>query len=265
MPKGVEEVFQRRAYTSDLPQLAEMRAFLRSACRAVWDRHEDEVALEELELALSEAAANIMLHAYKGEKGRPIEMEVEADAEKVYVSLYHTGVDFDPAAVKAPAFDGTRESGFGLYLMGQLVDEVRYLRTADGRRGARLVKNRKPTGDSSMQPGVEIIDGVAVVTVSLEQLDASNADDFRRELGPVLQEHRQVVLDLGRVQFVDSRGCGAIISCLKQLSGVGGDLKLCGASRNVRQVFELIRLHKICEILPSRDEAVRAFHSGRSA
>jgi hypothetical protein len=28
-------------------------------------------------------------------------------------------------------------------------------------------------------------------------------------------------------------------------------------------VFELIRLHKICEILPTRDEAVRAFQAPR--
>src|SRR5437660_844843 len=81
-----------------------------------------------------------------------------------------------------------------------------------------------------------------------EQLDAGNADDFRRDLSPVLQDCHKLVLDLSRVQFVDSRGCGAIIGCLKQVSAAGGDLKLCQVTRAVRTVFELIRLHRICEI-----------------
>jgi anti-sigma B factor antagonist len=110
-----------------------------------------------------------------------------------------------------------------------------------------------------MQTAVEQIGDVTVVTINEEQLDAGNADDFRQDIAPVLKECRKLVLDLTRVRFVDSRGCGAILSCLKQLSTNAGDLKLCGVSKYVRTVFDLIRLHKICEIVESQDEAVRAF------
>jgi anti-sigma B factor antagonist len=110
-----------------------------------------------------------------------------------------------------------------------------------------------------MQTTLEKIGDVTVVAIHEEQLDAGNSDDFRQDLAPVLKDTRKLVLDLERVQFVDSRGCGAILSCLKQLSANGGDLKLCNVGRYVRTVFDLIRLHKICEILGTRDEAVRAF------
>jgi anti-sigma B factor antagonist len=110
-----------------------------------------------------------------------------------------------------------------------------------------------------MQPTVERIGNVAMVTVNDEQLDASNADDFRRDMTPILQDARKVVLALGRVQFVDSRGCGVILSCLKTLSAGGGDLKLCEVNKPVRTVFELIRLHRICEILNTREDALQAF------
>lgn len=113
-----------------------------------------------------------------------------------------------------------------------------------------------------MQPEVEQVGDVTVATVHLEQLDASNAEDFRRDMAPVLQDARQLVLDLSRVQFVDSRGCGAILSCLKHVNEAGGDLKLCCVGRPVRMVFELIRLHRICEILGTREEAVKAFGKG---
>jgi anti-sigma B factor antagonist len=112
-----------------------------------------------------------------------------------------------------------------------------------------------------MQLTVEKLGDVAVVTLNSEQFDASNADDFRRDMAPVLQDWRKVVLDLGRVQFVDSRGCGAILSCLKHLSAEGGDLKLCRVNRPVLGVFELIRLRRICDILATREEALQAFGS----
>jgi anti-sigma B factor antagonist len=110
-----------------------------------------------------------------------------------------------------------------------------------------------------MQPTVETIKGVTVVRVNLEQLDAGNSEDFRRDMAPILQDCRKLVLDLTGVQFADSRGCGAILSCLKQVASVGGDLKICNVSRPVRMVFELIRLHRLCEILATVDQAVEAF------
>jgi anti-sigma B factor antagonist len=114
-----------------------------------------------------------------------------------------------------------------------------------------------------MKPTIEKVGDVTVVAVPVEELDASNAEDFRRALAPVLKDCRKLVLDLGRVQFVDSRGCGMILSCLKQISPAGGDLKLCGVNEAVSMVFDLIRMHKICEIVGTRDEAVQAFQNSK--
>jgi len=66
---------------------------------------------------------------------------------------------------------------------------------------------------------------------------------------------------LGRLRFVDSSGLGAFISCLRKLNAKGGDLKLCGMSKQVRAVFELVRMHRIFDIFGTRDEALRAFQA----
>ena|SRR5271166_1286847 len=112
-----------------------------------------------------------------------------------------------------------------------------------------------------MQPTVEKIGDVTVVTVNVDQLDAGNADDFRQQMAPVLEGCRKLVLDLSRVRFMDSRGCGSILSCLKRLSEAHGDLKICHVNQFVRTVFDLIRLHKVCDILGTREEAVKAFQA----
>lgn len=105
---------------------------------------------------------------------------------------------------------------------------------------------------------------IAIVTVNSEQLDVSNADDFRKQMESVLHDYHKVALDLGRVEFVDSRGCGALLSCLKNVTEAGGDLKLFSVTGPVRTVFDLIRLHRICEILDTKAQAIQAFRkSGR--
>jgi anti-sigma B factor antagonist len=110
-----------------------------------------------------------------------------------------------------------------------------------------------------MQLVVEQIGDVAVSSVPVEELDAGNAGEFKRDIAPVLDANAKVVLDLSRVRFVDSSGLGAFISCLRKLNARGGDLKLCGMSKQVRGVFELVRMHRVFDILPGRDDAVAAF------
>lgn len=247
-----------REFASELQQLAEIRRLTRESCERAWGEGHER-AVQELELALQEAAANVVRHAYSGEAGGTIELDLEVDADVCRVALWHGGRDFDPARVPPPSFDGSREGGFGQYLMGVAADEVRYYRGATGRRGVRLVKRRTPARGKKMNMLVETFGDVAVVTVNESQLDASNADDFRQAVGPVLEDHKKLVLDLGRVEFADSRGCGAILSCLKRTTEAGGDLRICNVTRPVRTVFDFIRLHRICDIVATKDQAVAAF------
>jgi len=139
---GGPAVVLRQEFPNDLHQLPALRAFVRSACRNAWGAEGSEEALILLELAVGEVAANIILHAYKGQKGPPIEVVVDVNQDRVCVSFYHGGEDFDPSSARPPSFDGSRETGFGLYLVEQAVDEVRYGRDDRGRAGIHLVKSR---------------------------------------------------------------------------------------------------------------------------
>ena len=55
------------------------------------------------------------------------------------------------------------------------------------------------------------------------------------------------------------RGLGAILSCLKELVALGGDLKLCGLQPIVQRTFERARMTPIIEIYPTCDEAVASY------
>ena len=110
-----------------------------------------------------------------------------------------------------------------------------------------------------MDLAVEKEGHVAVAVVPVDELDASNVMEFKRDIAPILEAQTELVLDLSRLRFVDSSGLGAMLSCLRQLTAKGGDLKLCGMAKQVRTVFELVRMHRIFDIYATQKEAVCAF------
>jgi anti-sigma B factor antagonist len=110
-----------------------------------------------------------------------------------------------------------------------------------------------------MELNIEIIGEVAVAKVFVDELDASNSGEFKQQIAPVLAAHSKVVIDLGELRFIDSSGLGAMLSCLRQLTAKGGDLKLCQLSPPVRAAFELVRLHRVLDIYANRAAAVQAF------
>jgi len=124
---------------SDLTQLGAARKFVRTFCCGLLD----EDSIGALELAVNEGVSNIMKHAYVGRADQRIHLEAEAYADHVSVRLHHLGDPFDPAAAPAPALDGSRESGFGAYIISKSVDQVRYYRDERGRNCVALTKVRK--------------------------------------------------------------------------------------------------------------------------
>jgi anti-sigma B factor antagonist len=110
-----------------------------------------------------------------------------------------------------------------------------------------------------MDIAVDTIGDVVVVHLLVEELDASNVDEFKRSMTSVLETNTKLVFDLHRLRFTDSSGLGAFLSCLRHVNARGGDMKLCGLSPQVRTVFELVRLHRIFDIYSTPEDAIRAF------
>jgi anti-sigma regulatory factor (Ser/Thr protein kinase) len=91
-----------------------------------------------------------MKHAYHGRADQRIELDADAFPDRVSIRLHHLGDSFDPASVSPPALDGSRESGFGIYLISRSVDNVRYSRDERGRNCVTLVKVLSPDRGRTM-------------------------------------------------------------------------------------------------------------------
>jgi sigma-B regulation protein RsbU (phosphoserine phosphatase) len=128
--------------SSDLTELARVRDFvrgLRAPQRLPSQEAEEQV--QALVQAVNEAVTNVIEHAYRGQPGRPIRLEAELGEDHTTVRIYDWGEPFDPTTVELPAFDGSRESGFGVYIIAHSVDHIQYNRDASGRNCLSLTKN----------------------------------------------------------------------------------------------------------------------------
>lgn len=110
-----------------------------------------------------------------------------------------------------------------------------------------------------MKFAVEEVKGVAVLTPEGDVLDANNSTEFKRDVSAILESRANVVFDISGMGFIDSSGCGVLLSCLRKLGNKGGDLKLCGVSQQIRSLFQTIRLDKILATYETREDAIGAF------
>ena len=103
----------------------------------------------------------------------------------------------------------------------------------------------------------EHIGRAIIVTAPGDCLDASNSKRFKEDMAPLIDAHDNIVLDMSALEFVDSSGLGAILSCFRAVKKRNGEFLLCGLTQPVRTLFEIVRMHRIFDILPNRDEAVK--------
>ena len=104
-----------------------------------------ERAVNELKIAVDEACANVIKHAYKGSKSGTIDVDVIIHPDRFTVRIRDEGVSFDERAYEEPdIFEFARKKktgGFGVQIMKKLMDRVEY-RTRGNSNECCLIKYR---------------------------------------------------------------------------------------------------------------------------
>lgn len=83
-------------------------------------------AVFAIELALGEALANVIEHAYERKSGQEIHLALSIDETKIQLSIRDFGRKFDQSAYRSPNLNEAKEGGYGVYLIEQMMDEVSY-------------------------------------------------------------------------------------------------------------------------------------------
>lgn len=95
-----------------------------------------------VQLAIHEACTNIIDHAYTAQApGRiAIKLAIRTGPRRFVAELKDTGRTFDPTTIPDPNLEEGQERGYGLFLMREILDEIKY-ETLPGANRWLLIKN----------------------------------------------------------------------------------------------------------------------------
>lgn len=90
-----------------------------------------------VEICLTEALNNVIKHSYKSDNTKPIDLIVKKDSNYFEIIIVDIGLSRENLVVSKLDFDpqdinNLPESGMGLYIIEQLMDEMKYF-TKDGK------------------------------------------------------------------------------------------------------------------------------------
>jgi phosphoserine phosphatase RsbU/P len=125
---------------SDLKELERVRAFVCEMCDRISNRKLSH-PVSQVVLAANEVVSNIIKHSYDSQLENRIIIEASQTSNQLLFRFYDWGKQFDPNFAPLPVFDGTQESGFGLYLISKTVNKADHTISEDGTNCTTLTIN----------------------------------------------------------------------------------------------------------------------------
>jgi anti-sigma regulatory factor (Ser/Thr protein kinase) len=108
-----------------------------------------DMDVARLELAVDEACANVMEHAYDEDSTKEVSIRAIVDDNSVQIEVIDTGKGFDPAAVEQLKLEELvserRTGGLGMRLMKSFMDEVHYEMQPGVKNELKMVKRLNKT------------------------------------------------------------------------------------------------------------------------
>ena len=102
-----------------------------------------------------------------------------------------------------------------------------------------------------------------VIEIRGKFLGSVDGAEFKEKLDESKQAGKtNVVVDLGRTDFMDSSGIGALISGLTSMRKAGGDVRLANMEKRIRNLFLITRLlGPVFDDFESVKEAAESFRT----
>jgi serine/threonine-protein kinase RsbW len=137
-----------RTFLLKVPSSTENLAMIRDFVNGIGTRAGLTLAeVAKLELAVDEACANVIEHAYGPDVIKEVSVRATLDEDAVQIDVVDTGKGFDPSTIPPKTLDELvaerKSGGLGMRLMRSLVDEVYYEVIPGQKNELRMIKRLK--------------------------------------------------------------------------------------------------------------------------
>ena len=114
----------------------------------------------------------------------------------------------------------------------------------------------------SMKATLRQVDAITVVDVSgritLGEACKELREVIRGELG---KGHKNILLNLADVTYIDSSGIGELVSAYTAVSGQGGQLKLLNLTKKVHDLLQITKLYTVFDVHNDEAGAISSFQT----
>lgn len=125
---------------NDLAEVERARVFTRKFCENVPQTLLDQSRIAQLVLVVSEAATNIIQHAYHEKTHQRIQIHAAYTADQIVMRFFDWGSEaFSPGPKDFALPDDMSLSGRGLFIIKNSVDEVEFSRDKSGKNCTTLI------------------------------------------------------------------------------------------------------------------------------
>lgn len=106
-------------------------------------------------------------------------------------------------------------------------------------------------------------ENIAILDLS-GRLAVGGASTLREKVNEeIAQDHKQIILNLKDVDYIDSTGLGTMVICYTTLQKVGGSIKLMNLNRRNIELLLLTKLSTVFQIFGDEQDAVNSFFPDR--
>jgi anti-sigma B factor antagonist len=103
---------------------------------------------------------------------------------------------------------------------------------------------------------VTVIDAAGRITLG------EGASAFRDRIRDLASSGgKKILLNLAEVSYIDSSGIGELVSGFTTVTGGGGQLKLVGLSKRIKDLLQITKLYTVFDVHDDEAAAVRSFAS----
>ena len=108
-------------------------------------------------------------------------------------------------------------------------------------------------------------DGVIVVYCRGTIVLGEESTSLRTLVKDLLNQSRQLVLELGDVKRIDSGGLGTLVGLYTSARNAGGNIKLANLGSHVNELLQVTKLVTGFEVFDKADDAVASFKKASAA
>jgi anti-sigma B factor antagonist len=111
-----------------------------------------------------------------------------------------------------------------------------------------------------MQISERHVGDVAIIDLS-GRLVLGDSDDLLRDKvnSLVQQEHKNILVNLAQVSYMDSSGIGELVGCYTTVTRRGGALKLVGLTKRISDLLAITKLLTVFDSFDTEKDAVASF------